>query len=97
MLSDKIQYCHESPDGIKSVYRITYNDLLSEEFLLSTSLSDSSNFELFNSNLNKRIDKIREVAKNLNSEVDFTKIYFFFEVESYNLEKLVINFLPHLI
>jgi hypothetical protein len=96
MLSDKIKYSHKSPDG-KSVYRIRLNDLLSKEFLLETSLSDFRvGSEKFQSNLNKRVDKIREIAKSLNTVVDFNQPNLFFEMESYNLEKIR-NFLPHLI
>jgi len=95
--TNKIQYCHKSADGIKSVYRITHDDLLSKEFLLETSLSDFRiGEEAFQNNLNKRFDKISEIAKKLNAELDFNQPYLFFKIESYNLEKLVINFLPHL-
>ena len=93
-ISEKIEYMHMCPDGFKAYYRISHYDLLTLEFLHETSLLDTNKIT---TNFIKRVNKIKEIAIQLNTTADFTKLYFIFKIEPYKLEETIKKYLPHLI
>lgn len=92
--TNKVIYSNKTPIG-KRIYHIRLNDLLSNDFLNKTSLTNKSNFQ---ENLSKRVKEQKRICSLLGCEIDFNKPTIQIEVSSeFVLLEILKKYLPHLL